>query len=457
MEDLVIRAKDGDKEAYNMLVLSLKEELYRIAKAKINEPEDIKDILQDTFLLGYLNISQLKNNKNFKQWLIKILINQCNNFYKNNNRNKELNNKYLSSLFNENEYYSQEYNGEFDNLLDVLDIIEQEIFKLYYEEKYTVSEISEKLRINKNTIKSKLSRGRKKIKHKYYSAMIGILIIFVIAGGVVFGKDLINYLKSIFDLSDFGDNNEGVLTAIEQKNWVQNIDLPYIQVNENESLRISYLLMDDINMYIVFDLKSKQDLGKYDRFTINDLKITLKNGEILYYNANMSLSQMSYTGSWKKVKDSSNQHLRELLIITCEDFSEFADMNISFSEIILYNNNNPSKYANKIITESKNAHIDIEEKFINRDTTKYVSKNSDIQKAVITETGFYTIIKSNNIKINAKLYAEDKKYKCNINVVKFDTQTLETYFLIYADIDLTKSYDKFLLEVKNEKIELYKE
>lgn len=70
------KVKNGDKEAYSTLIKDLKAELYSIAKTKISNEEDVKDILQETILIGYLKINQLKENKHFKTWLIRILINE---------------------------------------------------------------------------------------------------------------------------------------------------------------------------------------------------------------------------------------------------------------------------------------------------------------------------------------------------------------------------------------------
>ena len=52
---------------------------------KINNENDIEDIIQETMLSAYTNLKKLKNNSFFKTWIIRILINKCNKFYKKKN------------------------------------------------------------------------------------------------------------------------------------------------------------------------------------------------------------------------------------------------------------------------------------------------------------------------------------------------------------------------------------
>lgn len=82
MEELVERAKNEDSEAFTNLILNIERDLYCIARSKINNENDIDDIIQETMIIAFLNIKKLKNNSFFKTWVIRILINNCNKFYK---------------------------------------------------------------------------------------------------------------------------------------------------------------------------------------------------------------------------------------------------------------------------------------------------------------------------------------------------------------------------------------
>lgn len=82
MEKLVEKAKNGDSDAFTNLILNIEKDLYCIAKSKINDENDIDDIIQETMMIAFFNIKKLKNNIFFKTWVIRILINNCNKFYK---------------------------------------------------------------------------------------------------------------------------------------------------------------------------------------------------------------------------------------------------------------------------------------------------------------------------------------------------------------------------------------
>ena len=82
MEELVEKAKKNDKRAFAELVTSIEKELYLIAKAKLKNDDDIGDAIQETIYKSYKNIKKIRDNSIFKTWVIKILLNECNNIYK---------------------------------------------------------------------------------------------------------------------------------------------------------------------------------------------------------------------------------------------------------------------------------------------------------------------------------------------------------------------------------------
>ena len=53
MEKLVIKAQEGDKEAFTQAILLIKNDLYKISKMKTTNEEDIQDIIQETMLDAY--------------------------------------------------------------------------------------------------------------------------------------------------------------------------------------------------------------------------------------------------------------------------------------------------------------------------------------------------------------------------------------------------------------------
>ena len=50
MEQLIEKAKNGNTEAYTQLVILLQNDLYKIAKTRLNEEADICDAIQETMI-----------------------------------------------------------------------------------------------------------------------------------------------------------------------------------------------------------------------------------------------------------------------------------------------------------------------------------------------------------------------------------------------------------------------
>ena len=460
MEELVEKAKYGDKEAYTELIANIEKELYAVAMRRIDEPEDVEDIIQDTILIGYMNIKQIRDNKFFKAWIIKILCNECNKFYNNRKREEEINEKYVSDkeIIDYNKF---EEHLEFENMIKDLSDEDKEVMKLYYEDNFTSEQISRLLGINDNTIKSKISRGKKKISATYRKVLMTILILFLVTTGVVFGKDIINYLKDIFNLSSVDQSNEGILSAIETKDWIQNTEMEYIELSEGYKIRIDYLLIDDINMYMVFDLQCEEEQNDYNRMSILDLVIRDEQGNLIYDRNNIMETSIGKFEGWKNIESNSNKQIRELNYIMSEGYPNMRRLDITFSGVTLYNDRNSEEKGKEIDSNEINISIDVDEKFINRNVIEYVQEETDmkynITKAIITDTGFYAIVETPESNIDFELKINKKKYKCNYRCLNMNYEgEIKYYHLILANIEQEDTGMNLEMNTKTENIKLIK-
>ena len=89
-EELIIKAKSGEVRAFTDLIHSIENDLYRIAKTRLDNDDDICDAIQETMINAYKHLKKLKDNSHFKSWIIKILINECNKIYKTKKRKEKL-------------------------------------------------------------------------------------------------------------------------------------------------------------------------------------------------------------------------------------------------------------------------------------------------------------------------------------------------------------------------------
>ena len=75
--ELVNGTLNGDKSAFETLVLRYQVQVYRLAYRIISDPSDASDIVQDAMLKAYQNLGSLKDREKFSLWLFRITKNQC--------------------------------------------------------------------------------------------------------------------------------------------------------------------------------------------------------------------------------------------------------------------------------------------------------------------------------------------------------------------------------------------
>lgn len=119
---------------------------------------EAEDITQEVFIKLYKNIKKIKNNEHIKAWLIRVTINLSIDY------NRNYWNKNTTSLDDNYKYFDEETKDVF-NELKKLTPEYRNIIYLYYYQGYKISEISEILSMNQNTVSSYLNRARKELKH----------------------------------------------------------------------------------------------------------------------------------------------------------------------------------------------------------------------------------------------------------------------------------------------------
>lgn len=171
MNELIIRALNGDQDAYILLIKEIQDEMYRIAITQLENIDDVNDAIQETILHSYAKLYTLKEYNHFKTWIIRILINECNAIQRKRKKQLGLFKKlsHSTDIFSdsEREIQQKENNIDFDLLIQQLNYRERLILTLYYKNRYTPTEISYILNINVNTVKSKLLRAKKKLQQLY--------------------------------------------------------------------------------------------------------------------------------------------------------------------------------------------------------------------------------------------------------------------------------------------------
>ena len=131
---------------------------------------EAEDLAQDTFIKAYKNFETIKDQAKAKSWLYRVARNVAVDFFRRNQHRE------IALDASALEYYTQatavdhevqlvnsEVSKELAKCIEQLNADDKTIVKLLYYEGFSYKEICDMLRINQNTLKSRLHRARKSL------------------------------------------------------------------------------------------------------------------------------------------------------------------------------------------------------------------------------------------------------------------------------------------------------
>ena len=145
------------EQQYNEIVENYSDMIFRIAYQYLFNKYDAEDIVQEVFVKLLTKIVIFKDEEHIKSWLIRVTINQCLDY------KKSLTKKSTVPIENM-EIPIEQKEGEILKELQLLKEDERNVLYLHYYEGYKIKEIAKILKQKQNTINSKLTRARKKLK-----------------------------------------------------------------------------------------------------------------------------------------------------------------------------------------------------------------------------------------------------------------------------------------------------
>jgi len=78
--DLVTRAQEGDKRAFDLLVIKYQQKVASLISRYMRDPSEIKDVAQEAFLKAYRALPGFRGESAFYTWLYRITINTVKNY-----------------------------------------------------------------------------------------------------------------------------------------------------------------------------------------------------------------------------------------------------------------------------------------------------------------------------------------------------------------------------------------
>lgn len=77
---LVARVQQGDKQAFDLLVLKYQRKIQRLLSRMLRDQSDIDDVMQEAFIKAYRALPQFRGDSAFYTWLYRIAINTARNW-----------------------------------------------------------------------------------------------------------------------------------------------------------------------------------------------------------------------------------------------------------------------------------------------------------------------------------------------------------------------------------------
>lgn len=146
------------KEQFSELIWETKIPMYRLAYGILRNQPDAEDAVGEAIMSAYEHLDSLKDAEKFKPWILMITANEAKKIY---NKRKRV------EPMEDIDACGPAYNDTHDELWDVVLKLEEKyrsVIILYYYEQMKIWEISNVLHITEGTVKSRMSRAKKKLK-----------------------------------------------------------------------------------------------------------------------------------------------------------------------------------------------------------------------------------------------------------------------------------------------------
>lgn len=150
---LKLRGKTLEKK-FEECVTYNKEKFYRLAYTYVKNSHDAMDILQESILKGYANLSKVKDIKALDKWMSRIIVNTALDFLRRISKETVIDKESIildkvATTSDENLSYA----------IDALDPELKTIIILKYFHGYTINEVADILEISVYTVKNRMHKA----------------------------------------------------------------------------------------------------------------------------------------------------------------------------------------------------------------------------------------------------------------------------------------------------------
>ncbi|MEG0258679.1 MAG: sigma-70 family RNA polymerase sigma factor [Lysinibacillus sp.] len=165
IEELVKAAKKGDDEAFEQLLGSVREKLYRTAYSYVRNEQDALDIYQETIYKAYTTLKSLKKPESFPYWIVKIVVFKSIDFIRKDARHFTTDDEAVfAELVSNGHVEGVAHSLDLMGAVDTLDSKYKAVISLRYYHDFSVKEIAKIMNCPEGTVKSYINRAQKELK-----------------------------------------------------------------------------------------------------------------------------------------------------------------------------------------------------------------------------------------------------------------------------------------------------
>jgi len=173
-EQLVETIRERDQELYSEIIKRYQTKLSHYLRKFIYDLDELEDVLQVVFIKAYRNLYGFNVNKKFSSWIYRIAHNEAINYLKKNSKGQisleEVEYKIIDEKINLHDDIDKILlKKKVEKYLSDISLKYREPLILFYFEQKSYREISDILRVPKNTVGTLISRGKQMLKENLKS------------------------------------------------------------------------------------------------------------------------------------------------------------------------------------------------------------------------------------------------------------------------------------------------
>ena len=171
--ELILKARDGDRDAFSVLVERYERRVVGVALAVVHNQDDALELAQETFVRAFQNLKNFESRSSFSTWLYRIAANLSIDFWRREGRynvlrGEDAENELRRMPSSQGDSYraasQTELGGRLKEALEELSPEHRAVVLLREVEGLSYDEISDVLQCPRGTVMSRLHYARNRLR-----------------------------------------------------------------------------------------------------------------------------------------------------------------------------------------------------------------------------------------------------------------------------------------------------